>query len=210
MTSATLDYTAPIALQQVEQTAAAVQARGVQVKIVNTGEEALERIQQLIPAQSTIMTGGSKTLQQIGLEALLMSKNHPWVNIKDEMLAEKDPVKQMALRRKSALADYFLGSVQAISQTGEIVLASAGGSQLPAYAFSSPNVIWVAGVHKITPTLDEAIRRVREYALPREDERMKSLGMAGSFIGKLLIFEREAAMLGRNIHLILVNETVGV
>ena len=51
---------------------------------------------------------------------------------------------------------------------------------------------------------------MREYALPREDERMKSLGAPGSFIGKLLIFEREAAMMGRNIHLILVNEEVGV
>ena len=89
-------------------------------------------------------------------------------------------------------------------------MASAGGGQLAAYVFSSPNVIWVAGVQKITPTLEDAIRRVREYALPREDQRMKELGRPGSIIGKLLIFEHEPPQLGRNIHLILVNEVVGV
>lgn len=39
---------------------------------------------------------------------------------------------------------------------------------------------------------------------------MKSMGYPGSFIGKVLIFEREPEMLGRKIHLILVNEEVGV
>jgi len=156
------------------------------------------------------MTGASITLQQIGFEEVLISKAHPWVNLKDELLAEKDPARQAELRRKSILAEYFLGSVHAIAETGEIVIASATGSQLPSYAFSSPNVIWVAGAQKITPTLDDAIRRVREYNFPRENQRMKDMGYPGSMIGKLLIFERESPYLNRHITLILVKEAVGV
>src|SRR5262249_48524994 len=98
----------------------------------------------------------------------------------------------------------------AVAETGELVIASAGGNQIAAYAFTSPNVIWVVGAQKIVPTLADAFTRVREYNLPKEDERMKSLGMPGSMIGKLLIFEREAPLLGRNLTLILVKETVGV
>lgn len=207
MNAAVLD---PTQLAYVQQTAAAVGARGIHVDVVNTGDEALQRIQTLIPSGVSVMTGGSKTLQEIGFEAQLKSNHHPWVNLKDDVLAEKDFIKQSDLRRKALMADYFLGSVQAISQTGEIVLASAGGSQLAAYAFSSHNIIWVAGVQKIVPTLEDAIRRVREVCLPREDERMKSIGMPGSFIGKLLIFEREPVQLGRKVNLILVNETLGV
>ena len=105
---------------------------------------------------------------------------------------------------------FNLGSVNAIAETGELVFASATGSQLPAYAYSSRNVIWVAGAQKITPSLDEALRRVREYVLQMESERQKNVGnKGGSFIGRILIFEREPAYLRRNLHLILVNEVLG-
>jgi len=38
---------------------------------------------------------------------------------------------------------------------------------------------------------------------------MKSIGAPGSMIGKVLIFEREAAFLRRKVTLILVNEVLG-
>jgi hypothetical protein len=52
---------------------------------------------------------------------------------------------------------------------------------------------------------------VREYVLPLEDQHMKQLygNEAGSFIGKLLVFEREAPYLHRTINLVLVNEVLG-
>ncbi|HEX6034087.1 MAG TPA: LUD domain-containing protein [Anaerolineales bacterium] len=124
--------------------------------------------------------------------------------------AEKDPVKQMAMRRQGTLAEYFLGSVTAIAETGELVFASGSGSQLPAYAYTSRNVIWVAGAQKIRLTLEDAIRRIREYVLPLEDQRMKSTGNpAGSRINRLLILENEPAYLRRNLTLILVNQALG-
>lgn len=85
----------------------------------------------------------------------------------------------------------FLGSVHAIAETGEMVIASASGSQLPSYVFTSDNVIWVVGTQKIVPTLSDAMKRVREYTLPLEDARMKSEGFPGNTIGKLLIFENQ-------------------
>jgi L-lactate utilization protein LutC len=153
----------------------AVRSRGVKVTLVETKESALTQLQALIPAGATVMTGASITLQQIGFEPLLMGKKHPWRNLKDEVLEEKDPAKQAVLRKQGTLADYFLGSVHAIAETGEIIIASATGSQLPAYAFSSSNVIWVAGTQKVTPTMETAFQRVREYVLPLEDQHMKQL-----------------------------------
>jgi L-lactate utilization protein LutC len=206
----TINYTELATPVQVKQTAAAVEARGIKVHLVDTPAQALEKVHQLIPAGSDIMTGGSQTLREIGLEDLLIAKTHPWVNLKDAILAENNPEKQGHLRAQSVLAPYFLGSVHAISVTGEIVVASGSGSQIPSYAFSSRNVIWVVGTQKIVPTLDAALKRVREYALPQEDKRMKSLGRPGSAITKLLIIEAEPAMLQRNVNLILVNHLVGV
>ena len=185
-----------------------LEKRGIKVEFINTKEDALKRLKELIPKNSEVMTGGSTTLEQIGFVNLLKSKNHPWVNLKDKILAEKDKNKQNELRRLSIASQYFIGSVHAVSQTGEVLVASASGSQIPSYAFSSDNVIWVVGTHKITKNLNEAIERVRKYCLPLEDKRMKSIGYPGSTIGKLLIFEREI-MPNRKITLIFVNEKLG-
>jgi hypothetical protein len=194
----------------VQRTVESVTARGIHAELVDTKEAALERVQALIPPGCVVMTGGSVTLQQIGFEEILISGNHPWRNFKADLLAEKDPVKQSAMRQQGALAEFYLGSVNALTETGELVFASGSGSQLPAYAFTSRNVIWVAGTQKITPILEDALRRIWEYVLPLEDQRQKSLGnKAGSRINRILIIEGEPAYLRRNLTLILVNQVLG-
>jgi hypothetical protein len=66
-------------------------------------------------------------------------------------------------------------------------------------------------VHKIIPTLDDALRRVRESVLPLEDQRQKDRGnSSGSLIGRILILNREPAQLRRNLTLILVNQVLGL
>ncbi len=69
--------------------------------------------------------------------------------------------------------------------------------------------MWVVGTQKIVPSLEEALRRVREHALPLESARMKTQGFPGSIIGKILILEREVPQLGRNLTMILVNQKLG-
>jgi hypothetical protein len=82
---------------------------------------------------------------------------------------------------------------------------------LPAYAYSGTNIIWVAGTQKVTPTLETAFQRVREYVLPLEDQHLKQLygDQVRSFVGKILVFEREAPYLHRSVTLLLVNEVLG-
>jgi len=192
----------------IEKTVLEVGARNVSVHLVNTKEEALEKVKSLIPDGAEVMTGSSTTLQQIGFVDLLKSESHPWKNVKEAIVAEKDGVKQTELRKLSVSADYFLGSVHAITEDGQTVTASASGSQIPSYAFTSDNVIWIAGAQKIVPTLDSAFVRIRDYVYPLEDARMKSVGMGGSVIAKMFIFEREV-MPNRHIHLVLVKEVLG-
>src|SRR5213593_2208656 len=69
-----------------------------------------------------------------------------------------------------------------------------------------PHVIWVAGINKLVPNLEAGLQRVREVALPLEDQRMKRQGSPGSSIGKLVIYERERP--GR-ITLVLAGERLG-
>ena len=206
-----MDYLNLPTPERIQRTIEAVTARGITVTFVKTKEDALAKIYELIPTAASVMTGASVTLQQIGLEAALKVGDHPWWNMKSEIVLEKDPVKQAVLRKQATLAEYYLGSVHAIAETGEILIASATGSQLAPYAFSSNHVIWVAGAQKIVPTLEDAFRRLREYVQPLEDRRLKQVfgPEARGVVGKILVFERESPMLKRSVNLILVNEVLG-
>ncbi len=192
----------------IEKTAAALKERGLNVFIVNTKEEALEKVRSLIPAGTSVMNGSSTTLQQIGFVDYLKSGNSGWKNLHEDILEEKDTQKQAELRKQSILAQYFLGGVQAITESGKILIVSASGSQLAQPAFSADNVILVASTNKIVPTIEDAFIRLKEYVFPLENERMKTVGYPGSVIGKVLIYEREINP-ARKITIVLVNEKLG-
>jgi L-lactate utilization protein LutC len=194
--------------EAIKRTMEALKARNINADLVSTKEDALGKINKMIPPGKEVMTGGSTTLDQIGFTELLISGKHPWKNLKDQILSEKDPVRQMELWKKSITSEYFLGSVHAVAETGEILIANATGSAIPSNAFSSDNVIWIVGTQKIVPTLEEGFKRIKEYCVPLEDKRMKSIGYSGTTIGKILIFEREINE-NRKINLIFVNEKLG-
>ncbi len=206
-----MNYSSLPSPDSIQRAVKGVEARGVSPVVVDTKQAALDAIAGLIPDGAAVMTGASLSLKEIGFEELLKSDKHHCRNLKAELLGEQDAARQTQLRKQATLADYFLGSVHAIVETGELVIASATGSQLAPYAFSSSHVIWVAGAQKIVPTVDEAFRRIREYVLTHEDVRMKKAfgENRGSFIGKMLIFEREAPYLRRNLTLILIRQVVG-
>ncbi len=206
-----MDFSQPAGDAILETVKTALAPRGVTAEIVATRAEALSRLKNLIPAGSSLSTGASVSLKEIGFEDLLKSGHHAWRNLKGEYMAEPDMAKQAQLRRESVLADYFLGSVHAVTQTGQVVIASATGSQLAPYAYAARNVIWVVGAQKVVPTLDDAIRRIHEHIIPHEEVRMRDMtgGKMGTSLGKVLIFEKEAVFLGRTITLILIKEPTG-
>jgi hypothetical protein len=115
--------------------------------------------------------------------------------------------KKNDLRRRASIADYFIGSVQAIAETGEVFVSSASGSQLAPYVYAARRVIWVAGIQKIMPTFDAAMQRIRGYTLELHDRWLADMGRAPTPIGKLGIIEYESQP-GR-ITLILIKASLG-
>lgn len=203
-----MDYTALASPGSIEKVALALKGRNITTIVVDTKEQALAKIKELIPQGAEVMNGSSMTLQEIGFVDYLKEGKHGWRNVHEEILNERDTERKEDLRKQSILADYFLGSVHAITEDGQLVVASASGSQIPSYAFSSDNVIWVAGTQKIVPHLEDGLRRIRDFVFPLENERVKKVGYPGSAIARILIIEREI-MPNRHLTLILVKEKLG-
>lgn len=204
-----MNYDTLASADSINKVIQALKAHNIEAEVADTGSAALARIKALIPADASVMNGSSRTLEEIGFVEYLKEGRHGWNNLHAAIAAEKDPAKQTSLRRQALFADYYLGSVHAATETGELIIASASGSQLPHLVSTSPNLVLVAGTQKIVPTLEEGLKRLREYVFPLEDARMKSLGYPGSLIAKILIFANEHPMMGRNARLILVNEKLG-
>lgn len=186
----------------------ALKVRGIEGVVVANKEEALAALKAMIPAGASINNGSSTTLQQIGFVDYVKGET-PWNNLHAKAIAESDSAAQKKLRQEALFADYYLGSVHAMAQTGEMVIASGSGSQLPAIITTSPNVIFVVSTQKITPTLADAMDRLNTHVYPLEDARMKSVNMGGSTISKVLTFQYEPAFTGRKISVIFVKEKLG-
>jgi hypothetical protein len=190
----------------IDRTKAALEANGFQVFVVDSGEEARAKILELIPEGAEVMTNTSKTLDDIGISQAI-NESGRYDAIRPKLMALfGDPTKKREQRKIAAAPDYSLGSVHAITEAGDVVIASGSGSQIGQYPYAAGQVIFVAGTHKIVRDLDEAHRRLREHALPLENERMLGAYGRNSAIKKVLTIHGDAP--GRYT-LVLIREHLG-
>lgn len=193
----------------VEKTMNSLKKNGHLPEFFETKEEVLERIKELIPKGVSVMNGASRTLEDIGFIEYLKGNTHGWNNLHAEILAEKDVAKQNLLRKQSVLSDFYLGSAHAVTENGEILIASNSGSQLPHIVFTSENLIFVVGVQKITPTLSEAFNRLEKHVIPLENTRMQEVAGVDTYPSKIVILNREPEFMGRKSYILFVNEELG-
>lgn len=191
----------------IKETVENLEANGFDVVVVESATAALETIQSHIPAEASVMNGHSTTLEEIGFDECLSDGDHEWESLPDKIWSIDDDAERQAARRDSQTVDYFLGSVNGISQTGELVAADRSGSRIGAYPFAASNVLIVSGINKIVPTLDDALDRLENVAYPLENERAKEAYGVESAIAKQLIFRQELEE-GRTT-VLLIKENLG-
>lgn len=204
-----MDYTKLASSESIERAVKALTMNRFIPVVLNTGAEALAYIQKHIPEGASVMNGASVTLEEIGFVEYLKSDAHEWNNLHAAVLKEENKEKRDALRKHAVVSDYYLGSVHALSETGELVIASNTGSQLPHLAYSSQNLILVVGAQKVVPTLAAAFERLEKHILPLEDEHMKKLYGMGTQHNKTLILHGESSMMKRSVTVLIVKEKLG-
>jgi hypothetical protein len=199
------EFAQPADLSRLEQTAEALRGRGFHVHVVADGAAAKELVLDSIPEGAEVHTALSETLTELGIRAALEeSGRYDSVRAKLAQLDRETQGREM--RRLGAAPDYIVGSAHAITDDGVVMVGSGSGSQLGAYAYAAGAVILVIGHQKLVRDIPHGLRRLREYALPREFARMQTVGYPGSILTKTLLIEQEP---GGRITVILVPETLG-
>lgn len=190
----------------IEKTKAALEANGFTVLVVDNKDAAKEAALRLIPKGAEVMTMTSKTLEALDLTTVL-NESGDYDAVRPKLNAwYGDPSKKREARKLGTAPDYAIGSIHAVTEDGHALIASATGSQLPAYVYGAGSVIWIVGAHKIVADLTEADDRLRNYVFPLEDARAQEAYGSGSSINYEVHYNKDSA--GR-VTVILVKEALG-
>ena len=189
-------------------TIANLKTNGIDAIFAENREEAKEKALSLIPKEKEVMTMTSVTLDALGItEEINTSGKYPHA-VKPQLMKMDRNTQSLAMKKLGAAPEYAIGSVHAVTEQGNVLIASNTGSQLSAYVYGSPHVIWVVGAQKIVKDTEEGIKRIYDYVLPLESERAhKAYGTSGSFVSKLLIINKEVTP--HRTTMIIVNEALG-
>jgi hypothetical protein len=199
------DFGQPASEEQIERAVAALEANGIQVVLVNDRGQALAELLQRLPEGAEVFTAASQTLEAIGAIAEI-NQSGRYDAIRPKLMKLDRQTQMREMRKLAASPDYVVGSVHAITEHGQVLVASGGGSQLAPYVYGAGHVLWVAGTQKIVADVDEGLRRIEQHSLPLEDARMRKTRGVGSHVGKIMIFQREQP--GRTT-LILLRQALG-
>jgi LUD domain len=197
-------FATPAEPAALDRAAAGLRERGFVPHVVDTVDEARKLVVDLLPRDGSVFTASSETLRLSGITADIDESEGFQSVRRDAGDLGADVVARIRL---GATPDVVVGSVHAVTEDGTLVVGSASGSQLAPYASGARQAIWVVGAQKVVPDLDTALRRVRGYSLPREWRRLQELYGQTSFLGKILILEREA--LPERGTVVLVREPIG-
>lgn len=190
----------------IDRAVAGLKSRNVDAVVAEDGDDARQLLIDMIPDGAEVFKSTSETLDTIGYSDYIRETGR-YRNLYLEIAEEPDRDRQRELRRLASVAEYYVGSVHAIAETGEVIVASGSGSQLGAYVYGAKTVIWVAGVQKICPSLDDALARVKGFSVERHHEWAISQGRAAAPLGKLMIFENEQNQ--DRIKMVLIKESLG-
>jgi hypothetical protein len=200
-------FTTPASEETLQRVADKLMERNIEAILVDSGADARNLVLQMLPKGAEVHSGKSKTLQDAGITDLILDPNQ-YNALRPRYLKMDRQTQAQEIRKLIAAPDYMLGSVNAVTADGILVDVSATGSQLGPYAGTSGKLILVVGSQKIVPDLETALRRIREYVLPWEDAQVRKVLPAGSFVGKILIIERE--WVAGRITVILVRTPIGI
>ncbi|WP_373498155.1 lactate utilization protein [Desulfococcus sp.] len=143
---------------------------GFDAHFAPAADDARALVMDLLTSCQSFGFGGSSTTRALGLPETLKRLGR----VVYDHWAPPENMTDLDVRLKQGRCDCFLCSANAVSATGEIVNVDGVGNRNNAMTFGCPKVVIIAGMNKVTSSLDSALARIREVAAPM---RARSLGM---------------------------------
>ena len=128
-----------------------------------TAADIVGKVRELIPEGSSVTWGGSMSIRDTGVTRMLKEGNYQ-VFDRDEVTTAEDKVR---MYRKAFECDYYLASVNAMSEDGIMVNIDGNGNRVAASVSGPKRVVYAIGRNKIVEGgIDDAIARIKAKACP--------------------------------------------
>lgn len=150
---------------ELQKTVQSLLSKGYAVSCFETAETAAEYLDRKVDGK-TVGFGDSVTLDSMKLYDLLSAHN--------QVIDPKHCAPGMdfwSTAKQCLTTDVFFTSVNALSETGEMVNIDGTGNRIAGSLFGHEKVYFVVGANKVVPTLDEAVWRARNIAAPKNAAR---------------------------------------
>ncbi len=140
----------------------ALESRHYHAHYVPNVQQLLALVPTIIPAGSSVSWGGSATIRDTGVTALLKQGDYQVLD-RDQAAT---PQQKRAIYLAAMDCDWYLASANAMSEDGHIVNIDGNGNRVAALTWGPRNVLLVVGINKVAQDLDAAIKRARSTAAP--------------------------------------------
>jgi hypothetical protein len=206
MVMAAVEFVKPASEATLEALAERLRARNFEVVILDDGAAAKAEVLARVPEGSQVHTGKSKTLEDIGIfEEFMENEKYDFIRRRTLKMDRKTQLDEM--RKAGAAPDIMVNSAHAVTEAGQIVMTSATGSQIGPIAYGAGKLILVIGSQKVVPDLNTALRRIEDYVIPYEEDRL-NVAHGVAKMNRTLILEGDHTP-GRTT-IILVRTPIGV
>ena len=206
MAMAAVEFVKPASEATLEALAERLRARNFEVVILDDGAAATAEVLARVPEGSQVHTGKSKTLEDIGIfQEFMENEKYDFIRRRTLKMDRKTQLDEM--RKAGAAPDIMVNSAHAVTEAGQIVMTSATGSQIGPIAYGAGKLILVIGSQKVVPDLDTAFRRIEDYVIPYEEDRL-NVAHGVARMNRTLILEGDHTP-GRTT-IILVRQPIGV
>ena len=206
MAMAAVEFVKPASEATLEALAERLRARNFEVVILDDGAAAKAEVLARVPEGSQVHTGKSKTLEDIGIfQEFMENEKYDFIRRRTLKMDRKTQLDEM--RKAGAAPDIMVNSAHAVTEAGQIVMTSATGSQIGPIAYGAGKLILVIGSQKVVPDLNTALRRIEDYVIPYEEDRL-NVAHGVAKMNRTLILEGDHTP-GRTT-IILVRQPIGV
>ena len=141
-----------------------LQSRNMSGYYAATKEEALRLALSLIEPGSSVTMGGALSAHEIGLADAVKTDGYRFID--RNAYADK---RQAMLDAYDA--DWFLSSVNAMTEDGVLVNIDGNANRVSAIAQGPKHVLFIVGMNKICSDIDGAMKRARNVAAPTNAQR---------------------------------------
>lgn len=171
----------PFSGDRLNEAVVALRRGGYAVRVADRREDARREVRELLDTPGSVAVGPSHVVHALGVLHELEKRGFRLLDYS----VVRGKARALSVRRAALLAEYYLGSVDALTLAGDLVLRDGVGNRVAGLTFGPRKTIIVVGVNQIVADLESAFARLEALTLAKRLSAIRSLSAPAAASARL-------------------------